>query len=560
MRLFDNVIKPTVLSRTEICFLFASVIIAFYLRELVHVRLFPDSAQYLTFARNILSGIHNTGGEISSLAKYRRPPLYPHLIALFSLGNTLPLFLSEIGRQISVFSGAILVVPLYFLGRMIRGKATGVILVLFVLINPDFLYYSGTVLTESLATLILTLSMILLVMITRKGGNKPLCFFLGVFLGLAFLAKHSLIGYLPIFIFYFVIAHFFTRNRPSFSKLIAGIIIPVLLIVVGFFFAISPQSIYLHSETGKWAFAIDPNAMNLESLNRQGEDIRYTENYEALESLTSDGESLLNEASGASGLFSIIKDYPVEYIKAYLTTVSRGYLPDTYPLPYPGILLFLVLIGIIGLIGERKYSDLIFCLCGFAGFYLFLCLFLNIRDRHMFPAYPFLLLMAAIGVDMVASFFKSLLQKISQTARLADTIRPLVYGLICIFLLLPGGEIIKAHSSEVNINFSSAIGMAISEKIEKNALVFDRSPLIPYLAGAIFVGVPYADPQEVIKYAQKKGIDYWIVDTSYVPRLRPQFEELLSGDNNYKGIKPILFLQLPKAKFRLIVYKFLPPS
>ena len=135
--------------RYEIIFLAGCFIVGYLVRQMIEVRLFPDSIDYLTFARNILSGIHNTG-NISFLVSFRRPPLYPLLIALFSGGNSSPLFLAEVARQISIFFGALITIPIYFLAKkMVSQKAAAFAVVMAVLL-PEFVYYSGAVLAETM--------------------------------------------------------------------------------------------------------------------------------------------------------------------------------------------------------------------------------------------------------------------------------------------------------------------------------------------------------------------------------------------------------------------------
>ena len=139
------------LTRDEFIFLILSFFVALILRELIVVRLFPDSINYLTFARNILSGIHHAG-DVSFLVSFRRPPLYPHLIAFFSWGSHAPVLFAEVGRQISIVSGSLLVLPLYFLTRKMVNKDAAFFSVVLMVLLSEFVYYSGAVLTEALCT------------------------------------------------------------------------------------------------------------------------------------------------------------------------------------------------------------------------------------------------------------------------------------------------------------------------------------------------------------------------------------------------------------------------
>jgi 4-amino-4-deoxy-L-arabinose transferase-like glycosyltransferase len=552
--------------KSELFVITLIVISAILLRQIMHVRIFPDSIDYLTFARNIMSGIHNTG--YITLDAYRRPPLYPHLVSLFSFGNKNPLFLAEVARQVSVICGTLLVFPMFFLGRDMFGKTAAIAVALFTALTPEFIYYSGAVLTESTGVLFVSLSILSLWKISvqpsenvnagRVKKNCILCLVTGILLGLSFLARHALIGYLAIALVWFSLSQLIkSRERSNELPVLKNTGAGACLILAGFFLIILPQILYLHSETGHWSLAID-SISPAHRLEHGGEDTRYTASYEqALAELAPDNEHFLYEVESLPGLFSLLFHQTGPYLKAYFATLIGGYLPDTYPLPYPIIILIFGGIGIIGLFWKKKFQELLFCMWGFGGYYLFMSLFLNLRDRYLFPSYPFILILSAAGVVTVVRIVPESLKKEEKQKKVQRLLSLALFLLITGTLLSSSIALINKQNTMFKNDFFVFIGKEISKKIKTPATIFDRVPHIPYFSGGIAISPPYAAIKDVITFARKRGVDYWIVSNSYVPRMRPQYLPLLNPYKKHEGLSPI-FVNRSREGYILIVYKIVP--
>lgn len=529
--------------------------IALILRQVTQIRLFPDSIDYMTFARNIYSGIHNTGDiHIGAL---RRPPLYPHLIALLAFGKISSAHLVQVARQISVFAGALLIIPVYLLARGMLGTVAAISTALFVATTPEFLYYSGSVLTESLAVLFITLGMTVV-----WKATKPKSLFLsatsGFFFGLAFLTKHALIGFLPIALVWLTLA---SLDKQSFmeKKLLVQRGVQILVLIAAFFVTISPHILYLHSQVGGWHLAVDPFSTSKAILTQPGTDLRYTPSSEAVASLTPDAEKFIWEIEESSGLFTMVLQQPVAFMKAYMTTVIKGYLPDTYPLPYPSIILFLSFMGFVGLIVKKRYRVVLFCTWSFVGYYLFLALFLNMRDRYMFPVLPFLVILAGAGVWYISEFVLSHVKDEAKKIPFGWVSAAVVIVLASAFLFSSSFNLIKEQNRRADFSFWNKLGKDIGRKIEPGAVMIDRTPHIPFFAGAIRTSPPYANVADVIHFAKKRGIKYWVVSNNYVPSLRPQFSALLNPERIPAGLKPVAVYRLQRGG-RIIVYEILEAS
>lgn len=113
----------------------------------------PDSFGYLESARALLWDFRFNQQPGGAEAQFVRTPGYPLVLALL---------MAIVGQSIVALAvlqaglSALVVVPTYFLGRRIFGHAVGVIAGFFVGLEPQLLYYSAMVLTESLAAITLT--------------------------------------------------------------------------------------------------------------------------------------------------------------------------------------------------------------------------------------------------------------------------------------------------------------------------------------------------------------------------------------------------------------------
>lgn len=104
----------------------------------------PDGVDYVT-----LSG-YLTGGYVRAAINAWTPPLYPILIFLSStiVGDH-----ESAGRLVSVVSGSLLVIPVFFLLRRAYDRRTATWGAVLTTLHPLFIYYSTQVLTEATYTL-----------------------------------------------------------------------------------------------------------------------------------------------------------------------------------------------------------------------------------------------------------------------------------------------------------------------------------------------------------------------------------------------------------------------
>jgi 4-amino-4-deoxy-L-arabinose transferase-like glycosyltransferase len=538
------------------------LILALVLRQVVYVVLFTDSISYLAYAKNILARTYHGSGI--TMSRYLLPPLYPHLVALFAGGNSDPVHLAQVGRLVSVFSGALVVVPVYLLARIMAGVSAGVIAGVLIAILPESIYYSGAVLTESLATFFVSWALFFLWASYHKSRRRLFPYaIIGILLGLAFLTRHATIGFLGLGVLLVSVQEVIRDGSlRSTWKITLQKVLPAGLILAGFFLVIMPQVLYLHSETGRWTLTGNFRVNLSASMASASEDLRFTLAGEATSSLTPDGRKYVHEANikevdGVDGIITAPFTKPVEFLKAYMITLFGGYLYDTKSIPYPLTVLLLSLLGIILCLKKGHWQILFFLIYMFGGFYMFLALFHNMRDRYMFPVLPVLIVLAAIGGSKLIQEVAALPitgKKIFGSELLLSTILVLmVFGTV-----FPASfRLVSDVNSAYDLDYYKGLRNELSRYIEPDTLVFDRMPHRAFFAGGEVVRVPHASVEKTIDFGRYRGVRYWIVSFDYVPKLRPQFTELLREPEKYKqDLKPLaLYGQFPK---RTILFEILP--
>jgi len=329
-----------------------------------------------------------------------------------------------------------------------------------------------------------------------------------------------------------------------------------LLVLLAFFLTVSPQIFYLHEKTGKWALAVDPFSSSALKVNHEGKDIRYTDIFEARAAITEGGDRYEWEEKKSAGLAETIKAQPFQYVRSFILTLFRGYLPDTYPLPYPMVILILAALGIAAICIDSRYRLLIFSLLIFVGYYLFLGLFLTMRDRYMFLTYPILVIVAGIGAEFLLRYARRFEIRFGYKPWIQLGSSVLLLLVIAGSLFFSTKTLIGEQNALGNRKYFFAIAEDLSRRIEKNAFIFDRTPHLAYFAGGTKATPPYAEIEDVLRFARIRGVRYWVVSTYYVPSLRPQYTPLLNPKKYHEGLRPIAVYD-GGVNSRTIVYEIL---
>ena len=514
------------------------ILAAWALRQAVYVILFTDSIGYLSFARNVLTGVHH--GDGITIGRYMYPPLYPHLMAFFSLGNADPFHLAETGRQVSVWAGALTVLPVYWLARSLFGPLAAAVSSFILVLAPEFLYYSGAVLTESTATFLVALALCFLWRCTFvEGGSTPVnLVVLGVVLGLSFLTRHAAVGFLGLSAVWITAQRFSRAHSAGVLKTLMSLMIPLALVLGGFLAAVGPQVVYLRAETGLWTLTGNLLTDPSRSWEHAGSDLRFTNTGESGSALTPDGKSFLFEGrerpdNPVSSLLSVIVRSPFPYLKAYASTVAGGLIRDTRDIPYPPVVLVFALAGVFFLAARRKFRELAFLVWIFCGFYLFLALFHNMRDRYMFPVLPILVVLAGAGASSLLEWITRRTGEVRAGVSVPAMGGVFLMVILFAYLFPASRDLVSEVNPRYDMGYYRAMHEELSSRIDPGSRMFDRMPHRAFFSGAERASVPYDSIERVVEFGRLRGVRYWIVSWDYVPRLRPQFAPLLEDPDRY---------------------------
>lgn len=180
-------------------------------------------------------------------------------------------------RLLSILMGAATVLITYFIAWEIfpgrKGLASGVALL--VAFNPQFLFISGAVNNDNLATLLSSAALLAILTTLRKGASTPRLISLGIILGLAALTKLNLLGLLPLGLLALVIM---AKRQRSPALLLKGIAILLFLVflIAGWWYVRNwalygdPMALSIHPEAG----ARRENPFTLQSVIGQAKAIK----------------------------------------------------------------------------------------------------------------------------------------------------------------------------------------------------------------------------------------------------------------------------------------------
>jgi len=214
--------------------------------EVIHV----DGVLYVRHARQILSWDWSVG---------RTHPFYPALIALFHFLTPT----DEIaGIWVSVIFGALLILPVFYLGKAIFDEKVGILAALIASVHPFLYTPSGSVLSESIFHFLLAMS-VLFGWYAFRGGRFRDIFLFGLLASLSYLTRPEGIGFLLVFGAWVLLINPPGEKRPWSKK--AAII---LLACISFLVFSFPYFQQLKKDTGRWQLS-NKIAISMGSLSEE---------------------------------------------------------------------------------------------------------------------------------------------------------------------------------------------------------------------------------------------------------------------------------------------------
>jgi 4-amino-4-deoxy-L-arabinose transferase-like glycosyltransferase len=473
-----------------------------------------EGAEYARIAENLLAG-NGYLGVVFSGAPPVFPPLFPLLIALGSLitGNV------ETGaRLVSLLMGTSLIVSGYLLALQLYERPAARVAAALIALHPLLVAFSTTAYVE-MSYLALMLPGILFCMRSLNSGAPRDFVLAGLFMGLGSLARTEPLLYVLIFGAILVGTRFAARQfqvLPDLRRF--GLTVLVFAVIV------APYVIWLSAIAGKFTFELKsaPNYVT-DTQMQAGKDI-YDASYGIDESLKETGgyfgstvtEALKHPPPLSARLKHIAHKLPSsvqETIRAFTKRASLGS-------PW---LFALVVLGLFGVPWPRRQVPrqlFLLTIIGVAAVALGMIYYVAVR--YFLLSFVFLLIWAAQGLIRLTAWSKETIWGERAPSSLAGQLLPAALpAFIALYMFstsarsLDSEEDIQQHRR--GFQEMEATAQWISEQRASLApgqtrpVVAYTSHVLPFLAHASWVPLPYASEKAALTYMDQRGVDLIVV-------------------------------------------------
>ena len=512
---------------------------------------FPDSFTYLKLSECLLNGKlfveHWVGGPYTlSMTKSLYAVLITGIGFIFNDRETA-------ATIISVMSGGLLLIPVFYIGKTLYGEITAWISVVLVLFNPYMIQFSGWILTESLFTFLFITSISLTVVMLNKGWPSYLWILSGLLSGLVYLSREVGILVFPMVIFW-VVFYKLIIQKIGFMKTAQ---LPVFLII-GFLIIYFPGKIafrhinmVIQESIGTKGGTAGNDSVRISLGVRLGatvENLIYTpdlqnpQEYEQVTSrLTPDGTDFQPVRKGPSGAHIIKVLWEGKWVLWEMLWKGIGRYAAVFWSSFSVIVIIFLIIGFFSHIvkGPLKlfltswvigYVALLI-LAGtanfaFGGFEL---------QRYMMPVFPILFLWTGYGVEILADWLVRGAEKSGLVVgwRRVKQAGAVILSLLVLATFLPHVRNLNRYNGNQK-SFPMMVGQEIKKRSPYSPLVMARTSAIPYYSGGDFLLTPYESYDRLIEFAKKKRVDFIVITNR---DRRPLLGNLLSIEAPKPGLK-----------------------
>lgn len=414
-------------------------------------------------------------------------------------------------RALSVISGALCVIPGVLLAGRLWGRRAALFTGVFIALHPTLIVYSTVVMTESLYTLLLIFTILLIIRYMQVGGWWSLAV-LGVLLGLAYLTRQEAQFVLVLILLLLAIG----KGSEGLKALPGARIGRAIMVAVVFTVTVLPYHFMIHEKTGHWTSG-SKASVNLSSPHIWDEGLD-RERY--VYSLNEQGTERRIEEAGRQRAAAILWRQRSAIASQYLIKLSRGIALVPFLLSTP-FLLLLVPLGLFGREWRERGAELVLLLVGILPFLLYA--FFRIEIRYLVPFLPIYLLWGARGCEVITNWLKG---NISTRPALGFAVLLIVFASLIPFTIHRYSRIRGSQPLEYR-----EIGQWIKENEGEGARILAHPGCsVSYYAGnpkATFI--PWTGIEGLLGYAHYHRFDYLVVDENYIRTLRPLLAGILEG-------------------------------
>jgi len=470
-------------------------------------------------------------------------PFFPWLIAVFCnfTGNY-----ELAGRLVSVVMGALLPVPVYFLGRMLYDKTAGLIAAAFIAFFPPLAFQSTTALTEATYMFFVALAVIAGWEMLKRNSIVA-AMISGLLAGCLYLTRPEGIGFLLVF------AGWIAAGCVGKLFLIKPLrMIYLLLALSGGFIAVSaPYLIFLHDRTGTWTISAkgaanlqmdtpdDGSRPSFRALNVENTSLPIDEVFH-LGTFLKPGDSK-HERKVPVAIGGLLK----KYIKNLYELIT-GAVPSFFsllPLMFFGI-------GLLGVAWQPGEGLKNVYFLSFIFFYWFgVVPMFHINARYFAPMWPLCAVWIAHGMSAFWTWLKThpTFSKLSSAMRLQPAAMPmtLFVALLAIFSFFPELGRILARNPNSTDFWADAVelktaGAWLHEHAKRDVVIMSRNHAVDFYAGNFDIrdGVTIPDNglDRVLQYARNRKVSYLVISERYMSDY-PQLAFLMENPQNRDGLE-----------------------
>ena len=485
----------------------------------------PDSTLYLKLADKIAVGQLELD-EVFTPSNIIQPG-FSIVIFLINQMFRNPEF---VGVLISILSGVVLIVLIFYLGKRLFNVWTGLIAGIVIAIHPLFIRYSTIVLTESLFTALFIGAILMFWSMMREPKSHLWYFFLGLLVGYAYLVRIVGLSLVLVFLFW-IVANWSQHNKLPVRKIVLSIVV----FIIGVSMLVAPYLFYLYEKTGQFVLTGQQAiAANVQAEFDQYAADRMTEKRRVFQSLTEDKTDYAINYGGNSmpGTATSIIDRVWSFGRLFIINISY----NAYFFVTVFLLQIIILIyGLYRAIKKKENTLQYWYLLSIIPLYLFIYYLGQPSFRYYYPIVVLLLLLASAGAVQ-------LIKGISKI-----NIRMLVISiLITIFVLYEVVVHISFLKGE-NIflrpffrpSYDSEMTLWIDNNLGSNLEILSTTPVVSYEVDARNYGMPYADIDSIIYFARYHNLDYIFVQNwgEYYGMVKTQLDDISTNpDSNIISI------------------------
>jgi 4-amino-4-deoxy-L-arabinose transferase-like glycosyltransferase len=485
-------------------------------------------------------------------------PFYPFMIVLFSIFTG---SLETATTMVSLVLGSLLVVPFFFLAKIMFNHRVAYLGSILVVFFPALVVISEVPLSEATYTFFLMITLLCgWLLFSRRSYFHALLF--GIFSGICYLTRPEfLVAFVCLLLVFLIIelkARITTRQNTS-----------VLLVIslLGFLILALPYVYFMHSQTGHWMLS-GKMAHNILKEKAYASSANYPEQRQALaqmlDGLTPKGELKGKVLLGQESMFIFLKR--PGFLGDYFRCIWLGLKQiDLFLAPFLMFSLFYIFSWKTEKRGSAPRQFLLF---SFAPLLTMPVLFV-VEGRLIEPYAPLIILMAVAGMLNLAKLaIRNRRHKSSEVANLFRYGTSLVVvAVLSVFSVAQAGRMAENYEKVFQATNWPAeykkLGQWVDERLPQNASVMYLSPwdsLIFYCNRQAYP-MPFAAWQEIVQFAKENHIKYLLISQGMKAYWRKDlaflwkpFEDRLEAIQA-SNVKLIDLYRAPSG-LKVVVYEF----